>query len=146
MCLLCDELAHSNLTESAYMLGMWKLHQGLDGTALLESVGGDKDFLRELIDLFLAACPTLLSAMRQSLAIDDFETMRRTARMLISSVHNLAVQSTHSAVEILERAITQAEPVDVAEAFGALERHMESLTDALSELNKLLELHNSLDT
>jgi HPt (histidine-containing phosphotransfer) domain-containing protein len=112
----------------------------IDEAALLNSVGGDVGFLCELIELFLAACPTLLSQMRQSLAINDFVKLRRAARTLTSSLHYFAFESGQKAVKVLDKAACQHEAAAVAEAFRALEEQIESFTSALSDLNDLLAL------
>jgi hypothetical protein len=54
----------------------------LDHAALLDSVGGDVEFLVETVGLFLAACPTLLSQMREALGVNDFTEAALAARIL----------------------------------------------------------------
>ena len=118
----------------------------VDEAALLNRVGGDVGFLCELIELFLAACPTLLSQMRQSLAINDFVKMRRAARPLRSLLRDFAFERAQNAVEVLDRAACQRQPAAVAEAFRALEEQIEFLTSTLSELNDLLALRDPRET
>jgi HPt (histidine-containing phosphotransfer) domain-containing protein len=55
--------------------GSWFLDEG----ALLDSAGDDIDFLMELIGLFLAACPTLLSQIRKALAANDCPAATRSS-------------------------------------------------------------------
>jgi HPt (histidine-containing phosphotransfer) domain-containing protein len=53
--------------------------------ALLESVQGDRAFLAELLDTFLAEAPNLLAAMRQALARQDAAGLRLAAHSLKSN-------------------------------------------------------------
>jgi HPt (histidine-containing phosphotransfer) domain-containing protein len=109
----------------------------LDEAALLASVGGDSDFLTELVGLFLAAWPTLLSEMRGSLAINDFARTKRAARILKGSLRSFAAERAQDAAEALETAAEQRRPAAAAEAFQELEKQIEALTSALSELETL---------
>jgi HPt (histidine-containing phosphotransfer) domain-containing protein len=106
----------------------------LNEAALLDSVGGDVDFLTELVGLFLAASPTLLCQIRGALAVNDFATIRRAARILKSLLRSFAVKQAEKAAEALETAACHGEPATAAEAFRALEKEIERLTSALSEL------------
>jgi HPt (histidine-containing phosphotransfer) domain-containing protein len=112
--------------------------QFLDEGALLDSVGGDTDFLIELIGLFLAACPTLLSQIRKALAANDCPAATRAARILKSALRSFAAEHVLSAVEALEAAAYQHERVVQAETFEALEKEIGCLTSALSDLEGFL--------
>jgi two-component system, sensor histidine kinase len=50
--------------------------------ALLESLGGDVDFLKELADAYLDSTPDLLAAMRQAAAAGDGAALQRAAHSL----------------------------------------------------------------
>jgi HPt (histidine-containing phosphotransfer) domain-containing protein len=53
--------------------------------ALLETTGGDPDFLAEMIDVFLADAEELLAAMDGALAAGDASALRRAAHTLKSN-------------------------------------------------------------
>ena len=112
--------------------------QFVDEGALLDSVGGDTDFLIELIGLFLAACPTLLSQIRKALAVNDCTAATRAARILKSSLRSFGVERVFRAAEALEAAAYQGERVVQAETFEALENEIGCLTSALSDLEGFL--------
>ena len=112
--------------------------QFVDEGALLDSVGGDTDFLIELIGLFLAACPTLLSQIRKALAVNDCAGVARAARILKSSLRSFAVERVFRTAEALEAAAYQREGVVQAETFEALEKEIGCLTSALSDLEGFL--------
>jgi HPt (histidine-containing phosphotransfer) domain-containing protein len=52
---------------------------------LLETVGGDREFLAELVDTYLADSPGLLAELRAAVANDDAATARRAAHTLKST-------------------------------------------------------------
>jgi HPt (histidine-containing phosphotransfer) domain-containing protein len=112
----------------------------LDEAALLNSVGVDAEFLRELVELFLAACPTLLCQIQASLSINDFPAIRRSARTLMSSLRYFAVEHTQNAVAPFDKAAHRGQQAATAETFRVLEEKIRALTSALSELNTLLVL------
>ena len=112
--------------------------QFLDEGALLDSVGGDKDFLTELIGLFLAACPTLLSQIREALAVNDCAGVARAARILKSSLRSFGVEGVLRAAEALQAAAYRRERALQAETFEALESEIGCLTSALSDLEGFL--------
>src|SRR6266542_3475055 len=109
----------------------------LDETALLHSVGGDIDFLDELIGLFLAACPTLLYQIRVALAISDFAALGRAARILKGALRSFPLGQATRAAEALETAACQRQSVAATQAFEVLEKWIRCLTSALSHLEEL---------
>ncbi len=52
---------------------------------LLESFGGDADFLAEMLDTYFEDCPTQLAAMEAALAAGDADGLRRAAHSLKSN-------------------------------------------------------------
>ena len=50
--------------------------------ALLDSLGGDVDFLKELVDAYLDSTPGLFAAMRQAAAAGDAAGLQRAAHTL----------------------------------------------------------------
>lgn len=108
-----------------------------DEAALLHSVGGDIEFLDELVGLFLAACPTLLRQIRVALAVDNFPVVGRAARILKGSLRSFPLGQATRAAEALELAACRQQPVAAAHALEALEKWIECLTSALSHLEEL---------
>jgi HPt (histidine-containing phosphotransfer) domain-containing protein len=58
-------------------------HSAIDN--LLESVGGDREFLAELIDVYFSDSANLFGEMRESLAAGDADRFRRAAHSLKSN-------------------------------------------------------------
>ena len=56
---------------------------------LLDSLGGDVDFLRELVNAYLDSTPGLFAAMRQSVAAGDGAGLQRAAHSLKTGSANM---------------------------------------------------------
>jgi HPt (histidine-containing phosphotransfer) domain-containing protein len=52
---------------------------------LLDTVGGDREFLAELVDTYLGDSPGLFAELRAAIAADDAATARRAAHTLKST-------------------------------------------------------------
>ena len=52
---------------------------------LLETVGGDRGFLRELVETYMADSPSLIAELRAGVAADDAASARRAAHTLKST-------------------------------------------------------------
>jgi CheY-like chemotaxis protein len=72
----------------------------LDETALLERVGGDRAFLKDLIELFLADSTGQLTEIEDAIARNDAAQVQRTSHAMKGSVGNFC---TLSAVESAAR-------------------------------------------
>jgi HPt (histidine-containing phosphotransfer) domain-containing protein len=79
---------------------------------VLESTGGDPEFMAELIDAYLADVPTHLAAMRRAADEDDATMLNRAAHTLKSSSASLGALTLSSMsrdVEELARRGTTSE-------------------------------------
>ncbi len=121
-----------------------KLDKILDRDAMLWSVGGDLNFLREIAGLFLAACPTLLAEMRSALDSDDLGRVEEAAHVLKGSARNLSATPTFDAACRLEGRAHRGEFALALEAYGQLESAVERLTPVLAELME--DIRKSLPT
>jgi HPt (histidine-containing phosphotransfer) domain-containing protein len=106
----------------------------LDEAALLESVGGDAEFLDELIGIFLAACPTLLDQVRTALSQEDFVTLRRLARILTGALRSFTAEEAQKAAAALEWAACRHQSAEARAALRELENDINSVISALSGL------------
>jgi len=83
---------------------------------LLESVGGDADFMAELLQTFFDDAPQLLVQMREALTAGDAEVLRRAA-------HSLKSNSASFGAMGLSRMCKELEDMGKAGAFdGVAER------------------------
>jgi HPt (histidine-containing phosphotransfer) domain-containing protein len=73
-------------------------------TELLETTGGDIDFVRELVDTYLADTPVQLDAMTTAVEADDAEALVRPAHTLKSSSATVGAMRLSSVARELEMA------------------------------------------
>jgi len=94
---------------------------------LLEAVGGDGEFLNELLETYFADTPQLFSTMHEALTTGNSEEFRRAAHSLKSNSANFgAMDLSHKAKALEEMGKN-----------GDLGQVGESLTDAEAEYAKV---------
>ena len=69
---------------------------------LVASVGGDAEFVGELVDTYLADAPNLLAQMHDTLAAGDADSFRRAAHTLKSSSASIAALELSGMAKELE--------------------------------------------
>jgi HPt (histidine-containing phosphotransfer) domain-containing protein len=69
---------------------------------LLEAVGGDGEFLSELLDTYFEDSPQLFATMHESLSQGDAEEFRRAAHSLKSNSANFGAINLSQKAKILE--------------------------------------------
>ncbi|HUF38753.1 MAG TPA: Hpt domain-containing protein [Anaerolineales bacterium] len=69
---------------------------------LLDSIGGDAEFLRELVETFFQDAPAQFAAMRASLADGSPENFRRAAHSLKSNAASFGARTLASQSKQLE--------------------------------------------
>ena len=70
--------------------------------ALLDSLGGDVDFLKELVDAYLDSTPGLFAAMRQATAAGDAAGLQRAAHTLKTGSANMGALALAALCKQLE--------------------------------------------
>ena len=66
-------------------------------------LGGDRRLLRDLLEIFLAECPVMVSNIRRAIDASDPTALRRAAHALKGSVANFAAPRPFDAAQVLER-------------------------------------------
>lgn len=74
---------------------------------LLQTVGGDRVFLTELIAAFLADTPKQIDVMRQAVRVRDADAFRRAAHTLKANAANFGATSFSQKSKALEDAAKQ---------------------------------------
>jgi PAS domain S-box-containing protein len=108
----------------------------IDESALLSSLGGDRELLTELLQLFRTDYPRTLERLRAALAAGDSQEVRFAAHALKGSVANFYAQSAVAAALRLERMGRNNKLENWQEALAALERE---LADVVAGLERMLE-------
>ena len=107
----------------------------LDDDALqnLRDLGGE-EFLREVIDAFLADAPELIAALRGSLDVASAEELRRAAHTLKSNGATLGAEGFAELCRTLEQRAKAGELDGAGELVGRIEQEYGALEEALSTL------------
>lgn len=100
----------------------------------LNSVGGDQEFLTELVGLTQAAWPTLVADLRNGIAQKDLHAVETTARLAKAAARNVsAKRAFESALELETRACKGDLPA-AQDAVATLEREVGILQSFLATL------------
>jgi HPt (histidine-containing phosphotransfer) domain-containing protein len=83
--------------------------------ALLDSLGRDVDFLKELVDAYLDSTPGLFAAMRQAAAAGDAAALQRAAHSLKTGSANMGALELAALCKQLEE-MGKSGALDGAEA------------------------------
>jgi HPt (histidine-containing phosphotransfer) domain-containing protein len=106
----------------------------LNLAAALDRLGGDKELLEEVAQLFLQTSPDLLAEIRRAVAAGNAEALERSAHTLKGSVGNFGAEAAFDAALRLEKIGRSRELRGAEEALGVLEREMERVRPALKSL------------
>jgi two-component system sensor histidine kinase/response regulator len=101
---------------------------------LLDMVGGDLEFLDELVDTYLEDTPVQLAAMRAALAIGQVEDLVRPAHSLKTNSANMGAESLATMCRELEAAAREGAVDDAAGRVGAIEAGFGSAREQLLAL------------
>ena len=127
-----DDAASSALASSAAEIA--DEESVFDEAKVLAFVAGDRDFLRSLVDLFVATSPKQLAAIAAAAAAGDARALERAAHQLKGSVANFAAAHAQGLAADLERRGRAGDLAGVPEAVAALEAAVGRLREALSGL------------
>jgi len=107
-----------------------------DYAAALERTGGDPEFLKELVELFLDECPKMMGNIQASLARRDAPALQRAAHTLKGSVGNFCATPAFEAAYRLEQMGRQGDLSEGEAAWAVLEREVERLSAQLESLRE----------
>jgi HPt (histidine-containing phosphotransfer) domain-containing protein len=105
--------------------------QVFDKTEALENLGGDMDFLKEIIEIFLNDFPNQMKQIREGILEGDAEAVEHAAHSLKGSVANFAAKRTYDAAYRLEVLGREGNLGEANEALVNLEKEIEEMKDAL---------------
>ena len=99
---------------------------------LLESVGGDREFLQELVETFFSDSPEQFSALKTALNTGDAEVFRRAAHSMKSNSASFGAMSLSDLFKQLEEIGKSGEIANgsdlLADAEAAYEQAVKELT------------------
>ncbi len=112
----------------------------VDWDAALEAAQGNRELLRELIDIFVKECPRLLAQIRQSIGHGDCAALRIAADTLKGSLRHFRAERATESVERIE-AIGRAGDLDnTGDAVAALEQETERVLSTLRSIAQAKDL------
>jgi CheY-like chemotaxis protein len=106
----------------------------IDHAALLAGVDGNRRLLGEIVRLFLADCPQLLTKIKETIRHGDAAALGRAAHALKGSVGNFGAKSAFAAAERLETMGRTGDLAAASDACVTLESELALLIKALGKL------------
>jgi PAS domain S-box-containing protein len=107
-----------------------------DVVAVLDSLDGDSELLREVAGIFLAQCPKHMEKIHGAISNQDPELLARGAHGLKGSAANLLAQGVVEAAHKLEEIGRAGSMAGSGEALATLEEELGKLRSALGELER----------
>jgi HPt (histidine-containing phosphotransfer) domain-containing protein len=108
--------------------------RAIDGAALLQSVDGNPKLLCELIDIFAADLPKMMSRIQRAIRKQDASFLRDAAHALKGAVGNFDHDAPFEAVRKLEEMARENQLSDVDAMFQRVRNEMAYLTRSLRHL------------
>ena len=100
----------------------------------LEIVDQDKEFLKELMDIFKSDYPQKSAAIYQAIKEKDFKTMNETAHGLKGAAGNLFLNKVYELALQLEKKGKENKIEGAKEIYQELEEEMEKFREFISQL------------
>ena len=104
----------------------------LDRAEMEQRVGGDRELLSRLLELFGQECPRLLGEVRAALAARDFPRLRLAAHCLKGMVATLGGNAAAARADHLEALSLTGDVTQARESYAALEEAVAQLQTALT--------------
>lgn len=105
--------------------------QPVDLPALRELVGGDDDFMRELIDTFIASGEATLARITQALPAGDLSVLRSAAHSLKGAAANCRAGRLAACAEALEQSAANADHAGCQAAAAQIREEFQRTTTFL---------------
>ena len=106
----------------------------IDWPAAIDHLEGDVELLREIAGMFVEQCPSLVSRVREAVALKDAVEIERAAHTVKGSVGNFAARAAFEAALHLERIGREGSVEKADEACARLEEELERLVPALASI------------
>lgn len=106
----------------------------LDRDELMDRMGGDRELLVEIVDLFLSDCPKRLAELREAVERQDAAMIARIAHAVKGQVANLAGATAKAAALRLEQMGSEVNLTGARKELASLEGAIEQLKIALRAL------------
>jgi two-component system, sensor histidine kinase and response regulator len=111
----------------------------LNRDALLERIGGDMEFLKEIAEVFVEDTPKLLTEIRSAISHGNPHALEYAAHSVKGSASNLGAERARVAAHQLELLGRKGDLEHAGEACSELEFELARFTNALNSLANRLE-------
>ncbi len=108
----------------------------LDKDELLKRFDGEKEFLAELVDIFINDSPEQLSEIQKAVDNRNGKDLEKSAHKLKGAIANFEQKAAFEAALKIEMMGKENRLDGVEEAYGTLVKEVECLVDALKEVVK----------
>jgi CheY-like chemotaxis protein len=106
----------------------------IDPAAAMAAVAGDRELLREIVEVFQTESPSMLAEIRDALAAADTTRLRRAAHSVKGAVAHFGARRAYDAARRLESLARDGNLTDAPAASAALEQEVVRLRPALEAL------------
>ena len=113
-----------------------QLEPDLNEAAILARVDGDRELLKELVNLFLQDGPKLRTELQAALAARDGKRLQRAAHTLKGIVDLFQAKAAHAAALQLEQFARDCDFSQAERAIANLEQELARLEPALAALGR----------
>lgn len=100
----------------------------------MHHVGGDRELLREIIEIFLATAPQMFADVSDGVTSADHQKVERTAHALRGAVRNFFAPAAEQAALVLETMGRSRNLSQAANACGVLEAELDELRSSLKQM------------
>lgn len=114
--------------------GNARMKNVLEMDELLAHVDGDRSLLREIAELFVSDCPSMMSRLQDAIACGDANKIERAAHSLKGSIGSFAAKPAFSVALKLEQMGKSGELREAPDVYAALECEVEELKNTLLNL------------
>ncbi|GAG74717.1 unnamed protein product [marine sediment metagenome] len=102
-----------------------------DDSVILEQTEGDREFAKELAQIFIDSSELLLNEIDESFVRNDASTLQRAAHSLKGSVGNFGAPEVWQAAEELELLAERNDLAGAGESLKVLKQRIAGLVDGL---------------
>ena len=95
-----------------------------DQESVLERVGGDMEFLKELIELFKSDYPQKMAQLSKGIKEEDFKTIKETAHSMKSASGNLSLTRVYDLSFKIEGMGRKGKIQGIEKAYNELEEEL----------------------
>jgi len=97
----------------------------------MERMDGDRDLLKEVIEIFLEDAPSLMEALRLAIRGGNKDAMERAAHTLKGAAANISAKGLHRLSSNMQEMIKKGEVAHIEYLLGKMETHYETLDRVL---------------